>query len=258
MATPLGPIDNFIEINADAQWFADATPGDHVEFTFAPTTVMGQTLPSQQIYGDLSSADRVANFPSATPPPDTLEVMYRGFGSASFASLQPGFNAATGNDLLRTVVHEIGHILGINGLEPGDYNLSANHIGGVQDVLVSEGDGGHLSGTNNVPGFLMCDSCGVVGRRVLPSATDVLVIAEDQGLSTVHLARVDRISSGFWSDVNGWIGGAVPDLTQDVYVRQSGAVLLDANGQANDLLIVSGNTVAAQNHEGGVFANAKG
>ena len=61
-----------------------------------------------------------------------------------------------------------------------------------------------------------------VGVRRFPTATDVLVIAEDQGLTDVHLERVGSISSGFWSDQSKWIGTDVPNITQDVYIRHGG------------------------------------
>ena len=249
MATPLG-IDDFIEINSTREWFADPTPNDNVEFTFAPTSENGgPVLPHQQLFRDLSSTDRVNNFPGEASPPDTLETMYRGFGSSAFPSLQPGFNATTGNDLLRTVVHEIGHLLGINGLEPGDYNISPAHIGGFEDVLVGDGDGGHLSGNNNAPGFLMCNECGVRGRRVLPSATDVLVIAEDQGIEDVHLARVDRITPGAWNNANAWIGGDIPDDSQEVFVRHGSSLVLDVDAEIKSLTIANGSSLSTTDRE---------
>ncbi len=155
-----------------------------------------------------------------------------------------GFDAQNGFDLLSTIVHEIGHVLGVN-VEPGDFNIDPQHIGGVQDVLVLENNG-HLGGNATTPGFLMCDSCGTIGVRRLPTATDVLVIAEDQGLSAVHLDRVASIYSGSWSSANGWIGGAVPDITQDVDIRHGGTIELDADAQAKNLLVDSSNSLAVQ------------
>ena len=74
--------------------------------------------------------------------------------------------------------------------------------------------------------------------RRFATATDVLVIAEDQGITDVQLARVGRISTGEWSDTNAWIGGAVPDATQDVYItRPGGNVTVDVDAQAQNLLV---------------------
>jgi autotransporter-associated beta strand protein len=89
------------------------------------------------------------------------------------------------------------------------------------------------------------DSASIGGQRTLPSATDVLVIAEDQGISDVKLARVTRISAGNWSDANAWIGGDVPSAAQDAYVTQGGTVSLDVNASVKSLLI-DNSTVDAQ------------
>ena len=133
--------------------------------------------------------------------------------------------------------------------EPGEFNIDPQHVGGLENVLVLEdNDGGHLAGQGIVP-FLMCESCGVPGVRRFPTATDVLVIAEDQGLDTVHLDRVDRISNGLWSNVDGWIGGAVPDETQDVSIRHGGTVSLDENSQVKSVLVKTGTSLSLGNHQ---------
>ena len=49
--------------------------------------------------------------------------------------------------------------------------------------------GSHLAGNSNSPGFLMNPASPSGGGILLPSATDVLVIAEDQEINNVHLAR---------------------------------------------------------------------
>ena len=160
-----------------------------------------------------------------------LEVGYVGTGNSA-ASLQPGVTSANGFDLLTVILHEIGHALGINGTEPGDYNIYPQHVGGVNNVLVKEAEDdtilfeSHLAGSGAAP-WLM-DSATIAGQRTLPTATDVLVIAEDQGITDVKLARVGRINNGVWRDSNQWIGGDVPDMTQDVYITNGGAVALDA------------------------------
>ena len=255
-ATTLGlttdnAFDTFIEINPIQPWYADPTPLDSVEFSFSDfVNTMGVPVYHQRFYSQLSSSDQSTYFPGSAPP-GALEVMYRGFGSSSFpsASGQAGVNASTGYDLLSTIVHEMGHVLGIAGIEPGEYNIFPQHVGGITNVLVLEGDGGHLAGNATVPGFLMCDSCGSLGVRRIPTASDVLVIAEDQGITNVHLARVGSISTGLWSAPLNWIGGDVPDLTQDVYVGHSGAVTLDANGQGKNISISGGSSVAEQTNE---------
>ena len=58
--------------------------------------------------------------------------------------------------------------------------------------------------------------------------------------------RVGRINSGDWNNAFAWIGFAVPDATQDVYVVQGGPVLLDVDGNVKNLRISGGSTVDAQ------------
>ena len=130
-------IDTYIEINpnrpipmATGNWFADPTPEDDAEFNVPAN---GQTL-----FSGLTPSNQSTYFPG-TPPPGALEVGYRGTGmSVPSASGVAGVNASNGVDLLSTVVHEIGHILGLSGIEPGEYNIYPHHVGGLQDVLVLE------------------------------------------------------------------------------------------------------------------------
>lgn len=251
-------IDDYIEIHPNNPWYVDPTPGDSAEFSFADTVDgMGNPRFYQRFYNQLSASDQSTYFPD-TPPPGSLEVMYRGFGlttatSASMQTTTDSMNntvpvtARNGNDLLSTIVHEMGHMLGILGVEPGHYNTLPQHVGGLEDVNVldtSEG-GGHLAGNPEVPGFLMCASCGQAGVRRFPSATDVLVNALEQDITDVKLARVARISAGNWNDTNAWIGADVPDATQDAYVRQGGAVTLDVNANVKSLSVSGGSSVDA-------------
>lgn len=252
--------DLFIEFTPGINWYADPTPYDNAEFNLA----------TQRLYSQLSAADQTFYFPG-TAPPGGLEVNYQSTGIASspalntlsssgqnLAGTMTPIDASNGFDLLSTVVHEIGHVLGISGTEPGEYNIDPQHVGGLTNVLVLEGGGGHLGGGivppatnfNIVPGFLMCNSCGVQGLRRFATATDVLVIAEDQGITVVQLARVGSISSGFWSNANNWIGGDVPDVTQDVYITHGGLVTLDVDAGANNVLVAPGNGIVTQTDQG--------
>jgi hypothetical protein len=256
-------IDDFIEINPTPSttggmrlyWFADPTPNDNIEFSAG----------TQTLFSGLSAFNQSFYFPG-TAPPGALETGFLSAGipngtivngtplttaSASGEIISGStIDASTGSDLLTTIVHEIGHALGINGVEPGEYNIFPQHVGGLNNVLVLEGDGGHLSGgpmppgsTNIVPGFLICDGCGISGFRRFATATDVLVIAEDQGITDVYLQRVGRIDSGLWDEPNNWIGGDTPGFPQDVYVTHGGAVTLAANASAKDLSVAESTAV---------------
>ncbi len=247
------PLDEYIEINPSLIWFADPTPNDSSEFAAPVQTLYSQILPALQ----------ASHFP-ATAPPAALEVGYRGMGTTTSATLNtlsqsnqmvPANYQNSGNpagpadannsyDLLSTVVHEVGHALGLSGIEPGNYNILPEHLGGLAGVEVLEGGGGHLAGQGNVP-YLMCENCGAPGVRRFPTATDILVIAEELGVSNVHLARVGRIDDGNWNDTNAWIGADVPDVTQDAYVRNAGPVTLDVNAAVKSLDVGGGSSVDA-------------
>ena len=236
LTTDLGALDVYIEINPEFNWFADPTPNTDEEFSGTGTqTLLGQlSIPDQQTYFPVS-------------PPGALET---GFSRAGIEGVPGvgGYHAQNGFDLLTVIVHEIGHVLGIAGTEPGLYNIYPHHVGGVEGVLVLD-NGAHLAGDESVPGFLMCDSCATSGGRYYPSATDVLVIAEDQGIANVRLERVGSISSGSWGDQSKWIGADVPNLTQDVYIRHGGDTTLDANATARSLVVGGGSDLGVQNYQ---------
>ena len=69
----------------------------------------------------------------------------------------------------------------------------------------------------------MCEACENNDLAAFP-ATDVLVIAEDQGITGVHLARVGRVSAV--SGATRMRGSAAPSrtFTQDVYISTADPV----------------------------------
>ena len=240
-----------IEVNSAAgvQWFTDPSPSEHSEFMFANPATPSMVTQGQTLYRDLSLNSQQTWFPG-NPPPSVLEVGFRGsainatcVGSTSTTECvgASGFNSTDSNDLLSVLLHEMGHELGVNSSDPdvilfGVWNISPSHVGffnGV-DVLESIVSDGHLP--FNGP-WLMGPQIER-GSRTLPSATDVLVAANTQSIANVTLARVDAITSGPWHFPQLWIGGAVPNANQDVFIRDaSGQVTLSANAGARSLTI---------------------
>jgi autotransporter-associated beta strand protein len=249
LTTKVGVFDTFIEINPNYNWYADPFPATDDEFS---------AVGVQTLYSDLSPANQATYF-VGNPPPGALETGFFRSGMTGAVGAG-GYDAHDGFDLLSTVVHEIGHVLGIDHNDLGDvyFEISPEHIGGTAGVFLPEGEGGHLSGgvfpgptpgtVVTIPGYLMCNGCAVVGQRRYPTATDVLVVANEAGISDVQLQRVGRIFSGLWNEPNAWIGGDVPGFPQDVYITHGGLVTLSTNASARDLLVDSGSSLVVQDH----------
>ncbi|MGD9635135.1 MAG: autotransporter-associated beta strand repeat-containing protein, partial [Pirellulales bacterium] len=219
----------FIEINPNYSWYADPYPLTDDEFS--PDGV-------QKLASGLTSAEQ-ANFFAGSTPPGSLETGYHREGMAG--PIGPGgFDAASGYDLLTVVVHEMGHVLGINSAHfPPKivYGIDSQFLGGTGNALVAAGAGGHLAGDDETPGYLMCDHCATAGGRYYPSATDVLAIAGANGMSDVYLQRLGSITGGQWHTASNWIGADVPDISQSAYIQHGGTVTLGADAAAKDVTV---------------------
>ena len=119
--------------------------------------------------------------------------------------------AADDYDLLSTVLHEIGHALGIRDPAVGsdDYFPHAPHVGG-RSITIKGDHESHLANR----AALMCKSCGASGMRRLPSAIDILAAAEDNGVTDIDLPRQDYlgwVGVATWNNYGNWMGNQVPE-----------------------------------------------
>ena len=206
---------NNIYIHANENWFIDPTPLDHSEFNFADQVRSSNSfLGGQWLYRDLEASEKLAWFDGSPPP--LLEVGYR--GDAISSALEDKL------DLLSTVIHELGHELGINGdVLQGDWTIAPNFLPTGSAAVIY--DGGHAAPRST----LMCEGCGLAGVRRLPSAADILAVAADEGFTVVDLPRKDYHGTGSWSTSSRWYGGREPDSNDHVFLRSSANVSLAAN-----------------------------
>jgi hypothetical protein len=203
----------------DCGWYIDPTPLNHSEYN-----------PVSIFYRDLFDNQKLAWF--AGDPTDMLEVGYR-----NRTSIGDGLW-----DLLSTVIHEIGHILGINSDPFGGYwDLSPLQLGGATvRVRANLDDSGHLADEF----ALMCKGCGGPGIRRLPSAVDILAIDADEGpIEEVDLPR-KHFLGGSWTNGPSWLGGRVPGSSDTAFVRNSSHLSLStASVTVGNLFIDEGTEV---------------
>jgi len=183
----------------DRDWWFDPTPSNHSEFDL-----------EQTLYRDLTATQQADWFGGS--PPEVLEVGYRGSAVAG--------GAADGHyDLFSTVIHEIGHAVGLTAAvssgeyADGDYDVTPALVFGSNTDI--KGDF-HLDART----ALMCGGCGAVSVRRMPTATDVLAAATGAGWSQIDLPRQDFWGGSDWNTAFNWEGGQVPGAYDDAYVRQ--------------------------------------
>jgi hypothetical protein len=212
-------------------WFFDPTPFDNSEFAMTQTLIR-----------DLSPQQADDAYSGATSQLGLLEAGFNGF------AVDP---AAVGKiDLLTSVLHEMGHMLGFNwNPADDDYDMPSWAIGG------------HSLGVNEVNDMhggarpsLMFHQLGDSERR-LPSATDILSLADEGLPMTFDVPRQDFLGqhSNDWQDTLNWVGGAVPDADNQVFVRHGGSAMMATDGTAASLLVNDGSQVFVNNHSFRVF-----
>ena len=231
-STQLAVYNNFdhtINMRSNANWFIDPTPDENGEFMpFAPS-----------LYRDLSAAQQ--NSFVGSPPP-LLETGYT-------AVAVPGGVADGKTDMLTVLMHEMGHFteIGFNLLAP-DVALQAKFIGGVDGVAAKREDEGHIT-----PDNALLDPFISQSTRILPSALDVIVAANEQGHSQIRLRRVDWLGdvdaplNNFWFWSPGWVGGREPTTATAVTIRGDAELLVaSAPAYARTLLVAEKSNLTVQ------------
>lgn len=238
-------------INVDSKprpWFFDPTPLDNSEFEFVP-----------RAFDELSSLQQTDWFDGA--PPADFEVSYRG---TALPTAPP--DAVHGYDMFSTIVHEIGHVLGLSSpttMNPGmayleavaqgdfDFDISPHLVGDATMAIRTHGtnpnnvdDWSHLAAPS-----LMCANCAEVGVRRLPAATDVLAVASAAQWSQVDLPRKSSLGSGLWSQSLTWLGGRVPDSSDDVLVGVADDLVLNQDVNVQSLQFRDGGSIDVATHD---------
>ncbi|WP_428390009.1 hypothetical protein [Mucisphaera sp.] len=206
-------------------WYYDQTPGNNSEFDI-----------EQTLYRDLTGTQQANWFNGA---PQLFEVGYRGDArSTAPAAARNGF------DLLSTVIHELGHAVGLTGnvssgeYADGDYDVPTSLTNGITTGI--EGDF-HVEAQT----ALMCGGCGASGVRRLPTATDVLAAATGSGWNDIDLPRQDMLSAGDMRNAFEWVGGQVPGGADEAYIRHGGTAQITTPGTffATSLFVGDGSDV---------------
>jgi hypothetical protein len=156
-------------------WFYDDTPGavldDGYDFTSNGSNDAAN-FRGRYLFGTLTSAERNDWFINPQTITGTLEVGFHGV--APSGSPMDGLI-----DLFSTVIHEIGHEIGINSGNDDFYPFYNGHVG-LGGSGASAGVDAFGTGHIEPRGVLMCQSCERQNVRRLPTATDVLAIASAQ------------------------------------------------------------------------------
>ena len=227
--------NNDIRISPNKDWFLDPTPLTHEEFDFSSRPgVPNFDNQGQPLVRDLSNGQRNATFSGNDAPPDLLEVGFRGIAI-------PGTEASGRHDALTVILHELGHDMGVNETEIGDFELS----GVAGDVGAEAAEGGHLAAPFSL---MQPHSASNSSKRILPSVLDVLAAASaNEG--TANLARKHFTSGTNWNSSLGWIGAALPSGGEDVYILAGQLAALSAPAVAGSLTIDEGSIVDSNNRK---------
>ena len=161
-------------------WYIDQTPTDHSEFDFENPDRFWSSTNNRYVYqggtwhyGEVDPNEQSAWFGGS--PPDLMEIGYR--GAAKIPALEDQY------DLFSTAIHELGHELGVNS-SGGPWEADPAWLAGGTATIYENADEGHLAARTS----LMCEGCGLQGTRRMPSAIDIMAVADDEVMSTHRFA----------------------------------------------------------------------
>ena len=224
-------------------WWYDPTPEESSEFTIQQTfwrdlspVVNGQRL---DWYNDFGSS----------VIPDTFEVGYSGTAPVT----SPAFNQW---DILTSMLHEVGHALGVNGstseTNDNDYDIDPSFIFG-QTLGVETDTAGGVENADPAhienPNTLMAGGQAALGLRRLPSHTDLFAMASGDNWTDLDVPRREFYGNSNWNNDANWSGDKAPHSNDDVFVRAAmgpGVPItagLTADGVARNLTVSEGSNV---------------
>lgn len=230
--------EGLLRVYPDRDWFFDPTPHSDSEFQMRAT-----------VLDDLSTQDQAAGFRTGSGGLPQLEVGYRGDSSDP--------DAANSVDLLSSIRHEIGHLMGVTGNFTAatnetssdlDYDFPTALIGGRSGAVRVFGS--DLSPPQNLNSHLqpalplMSGQNNDLGERRGITETDVLVAATVSGWSEIDLPRKTYYGpSSNFGDPDNWSGARVPKAQDTVSIRHGGTVALDANRVVGVLTLLEDSTL---------------
>jgi len=225
-------------VSTNNGWYIDSSPNLNEEYDFTSGSAAG-AYPAGTLYEDLSSGDQSDWFGGS--PPDLLEVGYEGDAVSSMPD-----TVRKGYDLYSTVIHEIGHALGVGlGVDGTEYEPYQSQVG-AHNMTIKPGDN-HIKPRSS----LMCKGCAATGVRRMPSAVDALAVAKDEGYSDgLDLNRKYFVGDGMGATTEGqnwqrglrWIGGEKPEKNDDTYIISPKSRLNDDDRNVNVSLSTSSNS----------------
>jgi len=236
-----------IRIATGRSWYIDPTPDNNSEFNM-----------EQVLWRDLSGTQKSNWFNAGANIPETFEA---GFNGAAV----PGGAADGLNDMLRSVIHEVGHALGMsssatstkNEVNPdGDYDFNSDFIFGRS--LAAEDDGTDIAHLANNEA-LMCGGCAQASYRALPSHTDLYAMASSLTFTKLDVPRREFYGGSNWNNAGNWSGDTVPGAFDEAYVRNPGSTVtanLSANGYCSDLFVGEGGNVDTESFQLDVVGTA--